>query len=191
MTRSPVLPPWVATWLLVSGVICLIDVIYTMFRPYTNAPDGFVSNTLFYGWKLYSSVDIRYADTKDVVTCSTGRVMLIEIVMNFVAVYLAIKRSRHALLVAFTTSAFVFWKTFWYLVMYIVPPAGTPSFFTDNYGYLGITLIFWIPNGVWVVMPFLAMCALWNRLALPVEYQEQENNNYEKPPGLSSPLSSP
>ncbi|CAI2352765.1 unnamed protein product [Caenorhabditis sp. 36 PRJEB53466] len=184
---AAVLPHWVTIWLIASGLICLLDVIYTMFRPYTNSPDGFVANTLFYGWKLYSSVDVRYADTRDVVTCATGRVMLIEIVLNFFAVFLALKRSRHALLLAFTTSAFVFWKTFWYLVLYINPPAGNPPSFTDNYGFLGMTLIFWIPNGVWVVMPFLVMFALWNRLALPVEYQEQHNNSYEKPPGLSSP----
>ncbi|CAB3411056.1 unnamed protein product [Caenorhabditis bovis] len=182
-----VFPLWVSIWLVVSALICTLDVIYTMFRPYTNAKDGFISNTLFYGWKLYSSVDIRYANTKDEVTCATGRVMLIEIVLNLVAVFLALRRSRHALLVAFTTSAFVFWKTFWYLVMYIRPPVGSPPAFTDQYGYLGMTLIFWIPNCVWVVLPFCVMVALWNKLALPVEYSEQYHNRYEKPPGLYTP----
>lgn len=37
---------------------------------------------------LYSSVDVRYSDTKDIVTMSTGRVMVIEIVLNFIAVFL-------------------------------------------------------------------------------------------------------
>ncbi|CAI5442066.1 unnamed protein product [Caenorhabditis angaria] len=187
MSRPAVLPLWVTIWLLASGVICLLDVIYTMFRPYTNSEKGFILNTLFYGWKLYSSVDVRYAKTNDIVTCSTGRVMLIEIALNFIAVFLAWKRSRHALLLAFTTSALVFWKTFWYLSLYIAPPAGNPPFFTNQYGYLGMTLIFWIPNGVWVVLPFCVMIALWNKLALPIEYEEQFNNSYEKPPGLSSP----
>uniref|UniRef100_A0A8R1DFW0 Emopamil-binding protein n=1 Tax=Caenorhabditis japonica TaxID=281687 RepID=A0A8R1DFW0_CAEJA len=187
MSPPPLWPSWVTIWLIVSAVICLIDVVYTMGRPFTNAPDGFVANTVFAGWKLYSSVDIRYADTKDVVTCATGRVMLVEIALNFVAVYLASKRSRHAILLAFTTTAFVFWKTIWYLILYVNPPAGSQPFFTDNYGPIGIFLIFWIPNGIWAVVPAMVLVELWNKLALPVEIQEQHNNNYEKPPGLTSP----
>ncbi|PIO76292.1 hypothetical protein TELCIR_01629 [Teladorsagia circumcincta] len=71
---------------------------------------------------LYASVDVRYADEKDIVTCGTGRVMLIEIVMNLMAVVMSRRLSRHTLLTAFTTSAFVFWKTLWFLALYIMPP---------------------------------------------------------------------
>ncbi|KAK5969883.1 hypothetical protein GCK32_018429, partial [Trichostrongylus colubriformis] len=119
---------------------------------------------------LYASVDVRYADEKDIVTCSTGRVMLIEIVMNVVAVVMSRRRSRHALLTAFTSSAFVFWKTLWFLSLYVLPPLGNRSYFNESSSYLDIFLIFWIPNGFWVVMPFIVMKSLWNKLAIPVDH---------------------
>uniref|UniRef100_A0A7I4Y7N1 Transmembrane protein n=1 Tax=Haemonchus contortus TaxID=6289 RepID=A0A7I4Y7N1_HAECO len=163
-----ILPLWIEVWLVMSAVICFLDVMFTMLRPHTT--EGFLSS-LYLPWNLYASVDVRYADEKDVVTCGTGRVMLIEIVMNLIAVVMSRRLSRHALLTAFTTSAFVFWKTFWFLTLYVLPPAGSRSYFNDNSTYLDILLIFWIPNGFWVVMPFLVMKSLWNKLALPVNQQ--------------------
>ncbi|KHJ83837.1 hypothetical protein OESDEN_16459 [Oesophagostomum dentatum] len=82
---SGVLPLWVEVWLAVSAAICFLDVLFTMLRPHTT--EGILAG-IYFGWNLYASVDVRYADTKDIVTCATGRVMLIEIVMNLVAVYL-------------------------------------------------------------------------------------------------------
>ncbi|VDP60136.1 unnamed protein product, partial [Heligmosomoides polygyrus] len=153
-STSRVLPLWIEIWLGISAVICFLDVMFTMLRPHTtevcNAPGN-----------LYASVDVRYADERDIVTCATGRVMLIEIVMNLIAIYMSRKRSRHALLTAFTTTAFVFWKTLWFLTLYILPPPGNRSYFTENSSYLDILLIFLIPNGIWVVVPFLVMFALW------------------------------
>ncbi|CAJ0605485.1 unnamed protein product [Cylicocyclus nassatus] len=164
------LPYWVEVWLVVSAFICLIDVLFTMLRPYTT--EGILSG-VYFAWNLYASVDVRYADPKDIVTCATGRIMLIEIAMNLVAVYLSRRRSRHALVTAFTTTAFVFWKTLWYFTLYIAPPPGNEPYFTEDSTYLDIFLIFWIPNGFWVLVPFVVMISLWNKLAVPVE------KNYE------------
>uniref|UniRef100_A0A0K0DQZ0 PhoLip_ATPase_C domain-containing protein n=1 Tax=Angiostrongylus cantonensis TaxID=6313 RepID=A0A0K0DQZ0_ANGCA len=115
---------------------------------------------------VYASVDARYADANDLVTCATGRIMLIEIALNLIT--LSRRQSRHTLLTAFTTSAFVFWKTLWFLTLYIMPPPGNMSYFAEETTYLHLLLIFWIPNGLWVAVPFTVMVALWNKLALPV-----------------------
>ncbi|KAK6050063.1 hypothetical protein COOONC_12432, partial [Cooperia oncophora] len=138
-----ILPLWIEVWLVMSAIICFVDVLFTMLRPHTT--EGILSG-VFLGWNLYASVDVRYADETDIVTCGTGRVMLVEIIMNLVAVVMSRRRSRHTLLTAFTTSAFVFWKTLWFLTLYVMPPPGNRSYFTESSSYLDILLIFWIPN---------------------------------------------
>ncbi|CAD6198404.1 unnamed protein product [Caenorhabditis auriculariae] len=180
MARSEVFPFWMKAWLFASAVICAVDVTFTMLRPYTNDPNNVLSYTVFYGWNLYASVDIRYADTNDLVTCSTGRVMLGEIILNFIALYLAKKRSRHAVLTAFVSSVMVFWKTVWYFSLYIQPPPGNPSKFAEDKSLLSVFLIFFLPNVFWVILPFACIVALWPRLALPLEFEDQLNNNYVK-----------
>ncbi|KJH51240.1 hypothetical protein DICVIV_02605 [Dictyocaulus viviparus] len=165
-SRKRYLPLWIEIWLVVSSTLCFLDVIFTMLRPHTT--EGFLA-VVFYGWNLYASVDVRYADTKDIVTCGTGRVMLIEIVLNLVALYMSRHHSRHTLLTAFTTTAFVFWKTLWFLTLYIMPPPGNKAYFTEDSTYLQLLFIFWIPNGIWVAVPFIVMLSLWNKLAIPFD----------------------
>jgi hypothetical protein len=60
-------------------------------------------------------VDIRYADSKDLMSMSTGRLMTVELVMNILAIVMDRKQSRHTLLTVFTSSVLVFWKTAIYL----------------------------------------------------------------------------
>ncbi|KHJ81900.1 hypothetical protein OESDEN_18411 [Oesophagostomum dentatum] len=50
-----------------------------------------------------------------------------------------------------------------------MPPPGNKPYFTADSSHLDIFLIFWIPNGFWVLVPFIVMISLWNKLALPVE----------------------
>ncbi|VDM44946.1 unnamed protein product [Toxocara canis] len=120
--KRRVFPLWIEIWLSVSTILCTLDVVYTMLRPITLR--GGQLGTLYELWNVYSDVDLRYADKNDVVTMATGRVMIIEIIMNIAALIMARRDSRHAVLTAFTSSAFVFWKTLLYMVMYIKPPPG-------------------------------------------------------------------
>uniref|UniRef100_A0A0M3IRZ6 DUF5658 domain-containing protein n=1 Tax=Ascaris lumbricoides TaxID=6252 RepID=A0A0M3IRZ6_ASCLU len=120
--ESRLLPLWIEIWLWFSTVICTLDISYTMLRPATLR--GGSLGTLYELWNVYSDIDLRYADKNDIVTMATGRLMTIEIVMNIIALILAYRGSRHALLTAFTSSAFVFWKTLLYMALYIKPPPG-------------------------------------------------------------------
>ncbi|VDD97363.1 unnamed protein product [Enterobius vermicularis] len=117
-----ILPFWVEAWLTTSAILCTLDVVYTMLRPATlrNGRLGGV----YVLWNIYSDIDLRYANEKDLVTMATGRIMIVEIVMDVIALLLAVRGSRHTLLVAFTTSAFAFWKTLLYMTLYIMPPEG-------------------------------------------------------------------
>ncbi|KAI6242732.1 hypothetical protein M3Y99_00179500 [Aphelenchoides fujianensis] len=154
-------------WLAVSSIICAIDVSFTMLRPMSTRKGKL--EDVYYLWNIYADVDLRYARANDITTMATGRLMIVEIVMDVIAMILARLRSRHARLTAFTSTAFVFWKTCVFLMLYINVPPGNPSFFVEGTPVWKIILIFWIPNGVWIVFPFAALIALWNKLALPVE----------------------
>ncbi|VDM71039.1 unnamed protein product [Strongylus vulgaris] len=55
----------------------------------TTSPVLCASCIVLFKGNLYASVDVRYSDTKDIVTCATGRIMLVEIAMNLIAVYLS------------------------------------------------------------------------------------------------------
>ncbi|KAH7719448.1 Protein Y38H6C.16 [Aphelenchoides avenae] len=78
-----ILAPWIKVWLVASAVICAIDVSFTMLRPLTIR--GGVLEQVYYLWNIYADVDVRYATTNDIVTATTGRLMLVEIVMNVAA----------------------------------------------------------------------------------------------------------
>ncbi|CAJ0963336.1 unnamed protein product, partial [Mesorhabditis belari] len=157
------LPAWVEWWLAVSSILCTIDIVYTMFRPHTNR-GGFLE-TIFEPWNIYADVDIRYAEWDDLVTMATGRVMIVEIIMNLAALILVRRESRHAVLLTFTTSAFVFWKTFWYMVMYIRQPDGTRPYLNPNSNWIVQFVVFWVADGLWCAIPLAVMIVLWNRLA--------------------------
>ncbi|CAI5441362.1 unnamed protein product [Caenorhabditis angaria] len=171
--RPSVLPSWISWWLIFSGVVCTIDVLYTMNRPYTNDRSQPFHSFVFAGWHLYSNVDRQYRETNNLVTTTTGRVMLLECFLNFLAVGMANARSRHAILLAFTTNLMVWWKTVMYFTFFLNPPAGTEELFNQNYSYFQMFMIFWVPNGIWMVFPTLILIVLWNRLALPPKLEEQ------------------
>ncbi|TKR89578.1 hypothetical protein L596_013658 [Steinernema carpocapsae] len=186
-----ILPLWIEIWLIVSTILCTLDVIYTMLRPWTTR-GGSLEN-VYYFWNIYSDVDLRYADAKDLVTMATGRIMIVELVMNIVAILMDRRGSRHTVLTAFTSSAFVFWKTLLYMVLYIRQPEGTPTYLAEDASYMRIFWVFWVADGFWLVLPFAVMVALWNQLAnpaslypsghLPVvpQYEETVEIRSEKP----------
>ncbi|CAI2345220.1 unnamed protein product [Caenorhabditis sp. 36 PRJEB53466] len=171
--EDSVLPGWVTLWLLISGLVCTYDVAYTMNRPFTNDPASAKAGFLFGGWALYSSVDRHYLTTNDILTCSTGRVMLLECMLNFIAIGLAIARSRHGLLLAFTSNVMVLWKTILFFSIFLGQPEGHLPPMNPNKFIWSKFMIFWIPNGVWVIMPTLVLFAIWNKLALPPKISEK------------------
>uniref|UniRef100_A0A1I7ZSB3 EBP-domain-containing protein n=1 Tax=Steinernema glaseri TaxID=37863 RepID=A0A1I7ZSB3_9BILA len=189
-----ILPLWIEAWLVISTILCALDVIYTMLRPLT-VRGGALEN-VYYFWNIYSDVDLRYADPKDLVTMATGRIMIIELVMNIVALVMARKQSRHTVLTTFTSSAFVFWKTLLYMVLYIRQPEGTPSYIAEDASFMKVFWVFWVADGFWLIVPLGIMVYLWDQLAntaslypqgripLPPQYQEvadEEDSRKEEP----------
>ncbi|VDM27476.1 unnamed protein product [Toxocara canis] len=42
--------------------------------------------------------------------------------------------------------------------------SGTLSYLYEGAGFWYTLFIFWIPDGIWVILPLVVMCTLWNRL---------------------------
>lgn len=100
MKQDPLLPRWIRWWLIVSAIICSIDVSFTMLRPMT-LRDGplyslyylcsivtfvyFISCLWCISGNIYADIDVRYGSTNDLVTHVTGPLMILEIVLNVIA----------------------------------------------------------------------------------------------------------
>uniref|UniRef100_A0A8R1XRP5 EXPERA domain-containing protein n=1 Tax=Onchocerca volvulus TaxID=6282 RepID=A0A8R1XRP5_ONCVO len=162
------MPRWIQNWLKITTVICILDVGYTMLRPYTLR--GNTLGKIYELWNIYGDVDLRYATTSDIVTMATGRLMIIEIILNIIALYLCRDYPRHAKLTTFLTSAFVFWKTLLYITMFIFPPKGSVNYMAESANIWKRIFIFWIPNSIWFFVPLAVMANLWNNLVDPKTY---------------------
>uniref|UniRef100_A0A0K0EP36 EXPERA domain-containing protein n=1 Tax=Strongyloides stercoralis TaxID=6248 RepID=A0A0K0EP36_STRER len=162
-STDSIIPKWIEIWNITSAIICILDVAYTMLRPLTVR--GGILENVYYLWNIYSDVDLRYADPKDIVTMATGRLMIIEIIMCFYVIYLNKKKSRHTVLMCFTVNVLIFWKTLLYLTLYIRQPDGTQSYIASNSSYLKTFFVFWVADGIWCIIPGLVIIKLWNRLA--------------------------
>ena len=90
--------------------------------------------------------------------------MIIEIVMNLVSMFMNRSGSKHTFITAFTTNAFVFWKTVVYMALYISPAPGNPSYINPTATTFDIIVYFWIPDAVWLLMPFIVLVRLWTEL---------------------------
>ncbi|GMS97193.1 hypothetical protein PENTCL1PPCAC_19368, partial [Pristionchus entomophagus] len=159
--KGSLLPQWVLYWLKFSTVICTLDVTYMMMRPMTSRGGGWLA-VVFEGWNIYADFDYRYADPNDLFTMMTSRVMILELIMNILAIRMNNRRSRHTVPTAFTTTAFVFWKTVMYFTIYIRQPEGTQVYINPDASLLQHIFVFYIPNSIWVIMPLLVMVALWD-----------------------------
>ncbi|CEF60765.1 Emopamil-binding family-containing protein [Strongyloides ratti] len=174
-SSDSILPRWIEIWNITSAVICILDVAYTMLRPLTVR--GGILENFYYLWNIYSDVDLRYGDPKDIVTMATGRLMIIEIIMCLYIIYLNKKKSRHTVLTCFTVNVLIFWKTLLYLTLYIRQPHGTQSYIASNSSFFKTFFVFWVADGIWCLIPGLVIIKLWNRLATK-ETINNNNNEY-------------
>uniref|UniRef100_A0A7E4VIY4 EXPERA domain-containing protein n=1 Tax=Panagrellus redivivus TaxID=6233 RepID=A0A7E4VIY4_PANRE len=158
------LPVWIEIWLGISAILCTLDVGYTMLRPLTNR--GGALECVYELWNWYADIDLRYGTPNDLVTMATGRVMIIEIVMNIVAMVLNRTGSKHTFICAFTTNAFVFWKTVLYMALYINPAPGNISYINPTASLFDQIVYFWIPDLFWVLVPLVVLIRLWPELTV-------------------------
>ena len=60
------------------------------------------------------------------------------------------------------TSAMTFWKTVLYMLQY-TDLCGGGEYNRQN-DLFNTVLFLWIPNGIWILVPFIVIVVLWNRI---------------------------
>ncbi|KAK3099910.1 hypothetical protein FSP39_011686 [Pinctada imbricata] len=112
--------------------------------------------------KYYVVIDLRYPDISDVYVFAQSLLNYVEVLLNIVTIIMHYKHSRHTIIMAFTVTVMTFWKTVLYFMMFMS--------FTGGRDRIGATslpqeiLLFHVPNGFWIVIPFLVMVKLWPSL---------------------------
>ncbi|XP_021348385.1 uncharacterized protein LOC110447184 [Mizuhopecten yessoensis] len=151
------MPGWVLIWFYLTAAICTWDASFIVFRPHS-LPGGSLAY-IWYLYKHYVTVDQRYSDLKDDFVFAQSLLNYVEVVLNIVAIIMHYRKCRHTLPLAFTVTVMTFWKTVLYFLMYVV---------SDTYRQNNTTMehifLFIIPNGFWIVVPFIAMAKLWSLL---------------------------
>lgn len=158
------LPRWIVGWLIFSGVIQTYDAAFVLTKPLSDVggPLGF----LWPGHHLYATYDGRYA-AFDAFGSAQSWGNLIEVLL--IVWVLRSRRSAGGVLGALVVCVATFWKTVLY---FLVEMCGHLAFTKhvldagDTKGFLGIVIA---PNAIWLVMPALAIVALFRQLRRRLE----------------------
>ncbi|XP_033742920.1 uncharacterized protein LOC117329212 [Pecten maximus] len=151
------MPGWILIWFYSTAAICTWDASFIVFRPHS-LPGGRLAY-IWYLYKHYVTVDQRYADLKDDFVFAQSLLNYVEVVLNIIAIIMHYRKSRHTVPLAFTVTVMTFWKTVLYFLMYLVSDT-----YRKNNTMVEHIFLFVIPNGFWIVVPFLVMIKLWGCL---------------------------
>lgn len=170
------LPGWVLAWFYATAAICTWDASFIMLRPHT-LPGGSL-HTFWKPYSLYIGVDQRYLDINDPFVFGISLFNYAEVVMNIATIILHYRNSHHTIPLAFTVSIMTFWKTLFYFYAFTYLGGGGP-YRVGNTLWTEFFLVV-IPNGIWVILPFAVMVALWSRFVpaqLPVPEDRAPSQN--------------
>ncbi|XP_076446919.1 uncharacterized protein LOC143284149 [Babylonia areolata] len=147
------LPGWVLGWFYATAAICTWDASFIILRP-LSLPGGAL-HSLWKPYSLYIVVDQRYLDVNDPFVYGISLFNYAEVILNVITIFMHYRNSRHTIPLAFTVSTMTFWKTLFYLYGFSDLGGGGP-FRVGNDGLEEFFLVV-IPNGMWVLFPFLVM----------------------------------
>mmetsp|Transcript_5973 Transcript_5973/g.10402 ORF Transcript_5973/g.10402 Transcript_5973/m.10402 type:complete len:177 (+) Transcript_5973:83-613(+) len=155
-------PKWVHIWFMIASVLVTWDAFYSLLRPHSIAPNGFLSK-LWAPYALYQDVDKIYGterwQTGDRFCEAQSVCNLIEVGLQLAVLWLLRKKDSTAkdqsgaALLTLVVSTTTFWKTVLYWLYDIV--GGFQS--TGHNGVVRLVFIYLIPNGVWLVVPSMVM----------------------------------
>jgi len=87
----------------------------------------------------------------------------VEVILGFIVLILNARNSPRTAALAFTVSLMTLWKTVLYCLQY-TDLCGGGTYHSHNDAFTNF-LYLWLPNGIWVVVPFLVVCRLWGRVS--------------------------
>ncbi|XP_022326267.2 uncharacterized protein LOC111126142 [Crassostrea virginica] len=161
VTQNPArLPGWILGWMFTNAVTCTWDASFIMFRP-QSLPGGAYA-WVWYLYKYYVNIDKRYLDTSDPFVKAISLQNYVEVILSIVTIILHFLSSRHTRLMAYNVNIMTMWKTVTYFLMFTDVCGAGHWIGTDS--SLTLVLLFYIPNGIWIGVPLLAMYQLWPSL---------------------------
>lgn len=164
--------------MILTIVVVLWDALFVLLRP-RSLPGNDLA-IFFYPYKLYIEVDKAYGNMDDAFTKAQSWLNVAEIVISVAAVLLLFLRKPSGLLLALVVNTMTFWKTVLYQLQY-TPLCKSAHCNLDHTTWTDAVLLFIVPNGVWLVFPFLCMCHYFNVLwSLVTRGIESQSHNKDK-----------
>lgn len=151
------MPGYMVVWFYLTAIICTIDASFVVFRPRT-LPGGNLS-AFFKLYQYYIYTDQRYNDIGDSYVFTQSLMNYVEVILNIVTLIFHYRKMNATKLLAFTVSVMTFWKTVLYILMFY-ELAGGKDYRVGNTLIEEIFIVL-IPNGIWIVLPFICMVDLW------------------------------
>lgn len=141
-------------WLVVSSLIVYLDAFYILNRPETLKGGKYY--WFFQPYQLYVQFDTLYGANDNPFVFIIAWLNAIESTICFIGLILYSFKSRSikltGVIICLVVSIMVLWKTIiymWYDLDWLSPQAG--NFSLESIG------LYYIPNGFWLVFPFLVI----------------------------------
>ncbi|XP_065884785.1 uncharacterized protein [Dysidea avara] len=160
---------WPVVWFLLSGLVTLYDCGFVLLRPHSLPKGKF--HHFFTPYALYIKIDKAYGNIEDEFVWGLAWLNLIEVCLQFLTIYLIFKRSSKAILIGFLVSAWTFWKTLLYSLQYTELCNGGHRLSHIDRGTTFLMYI--IPNGLWLVFPFILMIYYGKKLFIALDYSRR------------------
>ena len=152
------LPRWILIWFAISIPLVVWDVAFVLLRP-MSMPGGALS-FLWAPYAKYITIDRSYGDLGNGFVWSQAIMSCAEVVMALYAI--AARRRAIATLLVFCVSVLTCAKTILILVIVFV------TRFADIGGSTtDVVFLYFVPNGVWVVMPLAVAWSTGRALISP------------------------
>ncbi|XP_065885355.1 uncharacterized protein [Dysidea avara] len=160
---------WPVVWFLLSGLLVIWDCCFVLLRPHSLPKGRF--HHFFVPYVLYYEVDKAYADIENEFVWGQSWLNVVEVCLQFLTIYLIFARSSKAVLVGFLVSVLTFWKTVLYMIQYTEICNGGDRLSHVDIG--NAILFFVIPNGFWLVFPFILIIYYGRKLSTALDYSCQ------------------
>ncbi|EDV20563.1 uncharacterized protein TRIADDRAFT_60962 [Trichoplax adhaerens] len=156
------LPVWIKVWFFISSVICSWDASFVLLRPHSMPPDGKYSQ-YFSPYALYLGVDKKYGDLEDTFIIGQAWCNVAEVVMMLFVVLFGSSSRGKGWIFSLVVSTMTFWKTVVFLIQYTDICNGAHQL--NAVDFETALKLFYIPNGIWIVMSLLVMASTWSYLS--------------------------
>ena len=131
-------------------------------------PRSMEGGDLHHLWKpygAYAKVDLCYSmrgyQSNDIFPVVQNVGAVLENVLNFVTIYYSYNNDPLAILLAYTVTAFTFWKTVLFLLVEVCSGFANTG---HNKWYPWITM-YALPNGIWIIVPLYLLLTLGRQIA--------------------------